>query len=118
MCLYTELSCIYKTCTADPKHVIKRTTVIEKCDEAESDGVDLYVNAQKTPHKNYNHGLCLQYYPHGTLRSYLSRSGAPTSDVLRYASQLVATLTHIHASRVVHCDLSCNNVFIDDNYDL
>ncbi|TPX14837.1 uncharacterized protein E0L32_004946 [Thyridium curvatum] len=63
--------------------------------------------------------LRLEYAPFGDVRKFIrEHKAAPlTKGVrLRMALDTALGLSHIHARRVQHCDMSCRNLFLFDNY--
>ncbi|KAF1352745.1 kinase-like protein [Lizonia empirigonia] len=54
-----------------------------------------------------------------SIRQYIARQKqAPLSLKLRWVQQLVDAVRFIHSRGVFHGDMSCNNVFLDDNFDV
>lgn len=58
--------------------------------------------------------VILQFAAHGTVRGYLrSRPKIPLSVKLRWAEQATEAISILHSKGVLHCDISCNNIFLD-----
>jgi serine/threonine protein kinase len=60
--------------------------------------------------------LILQYASNGSLRQYYANQDKPVPlDLrLRWIRQIATSITFIHARHVRHGDVSCNNVFLDE----
>jgi serine/threonine protein kinase len=60
--------------------------------------------------------IVLQYASNGSIREYSARRTMPIplSLQLRWAQQITSTVAFIHSQNVLHGDLSCNNIFLDD----
>lgn len=65
---------------------------------------------------NLGDALLLQYACHGSVRQYVARQAKPMplSLKLRWAEQITAAIAFIHCRNVLHGDISCNNVMLDD----
>lgn len=61
--------------------------------------------------------IVLQFAQHGSIRDYLNanlrRSSVPLSTKLRWAEQVASAVSFLHSKSIFHCDISCNNVFLD-----
>jgi serine/threonine protein kinase len=63
--------------------------------------------------------IILQFASQTSIRQYIARQKqAPLSLKLRWVQQLVDAVRFIHSRGVFHGDMSCNNVFLDDNFDV
>lgn len=62
--------------------------------------------------------VILQFARHGSIRQYLrSRTQTPSLSVrLRWAEQVTDAISFLHSKGILHCDISCNNIFLDDNF--
>jgi serine/threonine protein kinase len=60
--------------------------------------------------------LILQYAANGSIRQYFAgqASPAPLHLQIRWIHQITASITFIHSKNVMHGDISCNNVFLDE----
>ena len=66
-------------------------------------------------------GIILGYACNNSLRLYIAQQGGrriPLSLRLRWAEQLIATLSFIHSKGVLHGDISCNNAFLNEELNL
>lgn len=66
-------------------------------------------------------GILLQYAKNNTIRRYLSIPGnQPASSILisRWAQQGALALRFVHMNDVVHGDVSCDNFFLDEAFNL
>ncbi|KAI1124019.1 kinase-like protein [Nemania abortiva] len=64
--------------------------------------------------------ILLQRAHHGSIRQYYLQYDPhrpPLSTQLQWAEQATDAICFLHSKGVVHCDISCNNIFIDDNLD-
>jgi serine/threonine protein kinase len=63
--------------------------------------------------------VILQFARHGTIRQYLrSQTHKPSLSVrLRWAEQITDAISFLHSKGIMHCDISCNNIFLDSNLD-
>lgn len=61
--------------------------------------------------------VILQFARHGTIRQYVqSQTYKPALSVqLRWAEQITDAISFLHSKNIMHCDISCNNIFLDDN---
>lgn len=61
--------------------------------------------------------LVLQYASNGSIRQYLTRQTEPVplSIRLRWVEQITTSMAFVHSRNVLHGDISCNNVFLDEN---
>ncbi|PVH92378.1 kinase-like protein [Periconia macrospinosa] len=63
--------------------------------------------------------LILQFASHTSIRQYFARQKqVPLSLKLRWVEQLFDVVRFIHSRRVLHGDISCNNIFLDGNLDV
>ncbi|RDA91461.1 hypothetical protein CP533_2509 [Ophiocordyceps camponoti-saundersi (nom. inval.)] len=61
--------------------------------------------------------VLLQFAPNGSIRQYYARHGhhdTPLQARLRWAEQLASAVIFIQSKGVVHGDISCNNIFLDE----
>ncbi|MCJ1412918.1 hypothetical protein MMC19_007018 [Ptychographa xylographoides] len=60
--------------------------------------------------------LVLQYASHGSIRQYFigQQTSIPLSLKLKWVEQLTDVLCFVHSRNVLHGDISCNNVFLDE----
>ncbi|KAI0869163.1 spindle assembly checkpoint kinase [Hypoxylon argillaceum] len=65
---------------------------------------------------NLGDALILQYASHGSIRQYYASQtkSVSLSLQLRWVEQITAAVSFIHSRNVLHGDISCNNVMIDD----
>jgi serine/threonine protein kinase len=63
--------------------------------------------------------IILQFASQTSIRQYIARQKqVPLSIKLRWVEQLCDAVRFIHSRGVFHGDISCNNVFLDDNLDV
>jgi serine/threonine protein kinase len=63
--------------------------------------------------------IILQFASQTSIRQYIAREKqASLSLKLRWVEQLVDAVCFIHLRSVFHGDISCNNVFLDENFDV
>ena len=60
--------------------------------------------------------LILQYACNGSIRQYIARQTKPVplSLKLRWVEQITASVDFVHSKNVLHGDISCNNVLLDE----
>jgi WNK lysine deficient protein kinase len=50
----------------------------------------------------------------GTLKDCIHRTGTPYRPVLcRWCRQILSALEYLHAKKIIHRDLKCDNIFVD-----
>lgn len=61
--------------------------------------------------------LILQYAAHGSIRQYYATLATPVSLSLqlRWVEQIAASVAFIHSRNVLHGDISCNNILLDES---
>lgn len=61
--------------------------------------------------------IILQFAGQASVRQYLARqeNQVPLSLRFRWVEQVINTVCFIHSRTVLHADISCNNVFLDDD---
>ncbi|RSL57393.1 hypothetical protein CEP54_008311 [Fusarium duplospermum] len=60
--------------------------------------------------------VVLQFAPNGSIRQYLGRGlHVPLSTKLRWAEQATDAIAFLHSKGIFHCDISCNNIFLDQD---
>ncbi|KAL2753386.1 hypothetical protein ACRALDRAFT_1065303 [Sodiomyces alcalophilus JCM 7366] len=59
--------------------------------------------------------LLLQFQPNGSIRQYRTRQQQPVplQTLLLWAEQTAKGVEFLHSKKVLHGDLSCNNIFLD-----
>lgn len=59
--------------------------------------------------------LYMQYCPNGTLKDYVTQNCPINSgDIARHVAQILLGLNFLHSKSIVHQDIKCDNVFLDD----
>ncbi|KAI9747052.1 MAG: hypothetical protein M4579_007535 [Chaenotheca gracillima] len=69
-------------------------------------------------HENVR-SLRLERAPHGNVREYIgnNQSSAPSeADRIKMALGVASGMAHSHAKNVIHCDMSCRNLFLFPNH--
>ena len=63
--------------------------------------------------------IIMQYACNGSIREYLMRQVKPNplSLQLRWAEQITTSIVFIHSRYVLHGEICCNNIFLDENLD-
>jgi len=72
-------------------------------------------------HGSSRDGIILGYACNNSLRLYMAQQRGrrvPLSLRLRWAEQLIATLSFTHSKGILHGDISCNNAFLDEELNL
>jgi serine/threonine protein kinase len=103
------------------------------CEPLNKDGVKALENEKKIlerlgAHKYiielhwvHERGLCFEYYPHGSLRSYFEmRSSALPSVVIRtrWCRQVAEGVRFIHSKGIIHNDIGARNILITTSMDI
>ena len=61
--------------------------------------------------------ILMEYAKGGTLRKLISDKGALCEkDVSKYCQQILEGLVYIHEMKIIHRDLKCDNILLDDFY--
>ena len=67
-------------------------------------------------HGSLYNGILLQRASHGSLRQHFKRGGERCSTLqIRWIQQILETIVFIHSRGILHGDISCNNIFLDEN---
>jgi hypothetical protein len=74
------------------------------------------VNNRYDPERSYVEGILLQYCQRGSLESVLKESDPPIDAVTkkRWAAQIAHGIAALHGVGLLHGDLRCGNIVIDD----
>ena len=113
--LRTDPSCIFKFCSDNPEAIAsleqeKRIYTIL--------GPHRFI---ANLHWVSERGLCFEYYPLGSLRSYyrtLLPDLPPLSDRVRWCRQLVEGVAYIHSKNIIHNDITADNVLLSSSMDI
>lgn len=67
---------------------------------------------------NIGDAVILQYACHGSIRQYCASQAKSVSLSLRlrWVEQIASSVAFIHSRNVLHGDLSCNNVMLDEGF--
>lgn len=113
--LRTDPSCIFKFCSDNPEAIAS----LEQ---------EKRIYAILGPHRFIanllwvsERGLCFEYYPLGSLRSYyrtLLPDLPPLSDRVRWCHQLVEEVAYIHSKNIIHNDITADNVLLSNSMDI
>lgn len=63
-----------------------------------------------------DNGLLFKYARNGSIRQFYTRpdKSVPRSLKLRWIEQIAEAIVFVHSKRVLHGDISCNNILLDD----
>lgn len=63
-------------------------------------------------------GILLEFAHHGSIRQYRMNYDPviPPATKLRWIQQITSTICFIHSKGVLHADVSCNNIFLDRDF--
>jgi serine/threonine protein kinase len=66
-------------------------------------------------------GLCFEYYPLGSLRSYyrsVSPDSPPLNHRVRWCHQLAEGIEYVHSKNIIHNDITAANVLLSSSLDI
>lgn len=66
-------------------------------------------------HGTFESGIRLEYAPNHDLHSFNKRHDVDFGQRLRWATQIAEAINFIHGAGVIHGDLTCENIFLDEN---
>ncbi|KAF1994491.1 kinase-like protein [Amniculicola lignicola CBS 123094] len=66
-------------------------------------------------HGTFESGIRLEYAPNHDLRSFIKNYDVNFQQKLRWASQIAEAIKFIHGAGIIHGDLTCANIFLDEN---
>jgi serine/threonine protein kinase len=70
-------------------------------------------------HGAVDDGIRLEYAPNNSIRMFYQEDegiGTSSQQRLRWAVQIAETLLFVHSAGVVHGDLTCTNIFLDERF--
>ena len=64
--------------------------------------------------------IVTEFIPKGELCDYIATKGGPFNErIVRYfAKQMLEALYYIHSKGIAHRDLKCENMILDENYNI
>jgi len=66
-------------------------------------------------HGTFESGIRLEYANKNGLRQYIQTHEVDTKQRLQWAQQVTSALAFVHSMNVIHADLTCGNVSLDDS---
>jgi len=63
-------------------------------------------------------GILLEYYENGDIRTLIERGGVRLGMKLKWMYQIASGLRNIHSSNIVHGDIKCSNILLDNDYNI
>lgn len=66
-------------------------------------------------HGTFESGIRLEYAPNHSLKSFLTKHNVDSGQRLRWAAQIIEAIDFIHTAGIIHGDLTCGNIFLDEN---
>jgi serine/threonine protein kinase len=66
-------------------------------------------------HGTFESGIRLQYAPNHSLKSFVKKHDVDSGQPLRWAAQIIEAVDFIHRAGIIHGDLTCANIFLDEN---
>src|SRR5271163_4530108 len=66
-------------------------------------------------HGTFESGIRLEYAPNHNLQSFNKKHDVDFGQRLRWATQIIEAIDFIHGAGVIHGDLTCANIFLDEN---
>lgn len=108
-----RLDAVVKFCEPSKSHFLEREKLVYQRLGHDHSGIVRYFGALEN-------AVLLQFASHTSIRQYLDRQKkqVPLALKLRWVEQLFDAVRFIHSRNVLHGDISCNNVFLDDNLDV
>ncbi|KAK4033745.1 kinase-like domain-containing protein [Parachaetomium inaequale] len=101
-----------------------KTPLFEDCEHLVSREREIYERlAQRGGHEGIlcyhgtvESGIQLEYAPNGDIRTFFEEQGdaIPLEQRLRWATQIAEALGFIHSAGIVHGDVTCHNIFLDE----
>jgi serine/threonine protein kinase len=110
--IVARLDAVVKFFKPSESHLFEREKLIYQRLGRDHSGIVRYYGA-------LDNALILQFASQSSIRQYFARQKqAPFSLRLRWVEQLFDAVGFVHSRSVLHGDISCNNVFLDDNLDV
>lgn len=105
-----RLDAVVKFCEPSQSHFLEREKLVYQRLGHDHSGIVRYYGALEN-------AVLLQFASHTSIRQYLARQKkqVPLALKLRWVEQLFDAVRFIHSRNVLHGDISCNNVFLDEN---
>jgi serine/threonine protein kinase len=66
-------------------------------------------------HGTFESGIQLEYASKNGLREYMQAHKTNTKQRLQWAQQVTSALAFVHSMNVIHADLTCGNISLDDS---
>lgn len=66
-------------------------------------------------HGTFESGIRLEYAGKNGLRQYIQTHEVHTKQRLQWAQQVTSALAFVHSMNVIHADLTCGNISLDEN---
>jgi serine/threonine protein kinase len=63
----------------------------------------------------FESGIRLEYATKGGLRHYIQTHGISTEQRFQWAEQVTSALAFVHSMNIIHADLTCGNIYLDDS---
>ncbi|ELR02663.1 hypothetical protein VC83_08682 [Pseudogymnoascus destructans] len=108
--IVARLDAVVKFCGPSQLHLLDREKAIYQRLGRDHSGIVRYFGVLEN-------AIILQFASQTSIRQYLARhrKQVPLSLKLRWVEQLFDAVRFIHSRSVLHGDISCNNVFLDDD---
>ncbi|KAH7317623.1 spindle assembly checkpoint kinase [Rhexocercosporidium sp. MPI-PUGE-AT-0058] len=108
--IVARLDAVVKFSGPSELHLLEREKLIYQRLGRNHSGIVRYFGALEN-------AIILQFASQTSIRQYLARQKkqVPLSHRLRWVEQLFDAIQFVHSKGVLHGDISCNNIFLDDN---
>ncbi|KXT09187.1 hypothetical protein AC579_6503 [Pseudocercospora musae] len=105
-----RLDAVVKFCEPSQSRFLEREKLVYQRLGNDHSGIVRYFGA-------LDNAVILQFASQTSIRQYLARQKkqVPLALKLRWVEQLFDAVQFIHSRNVLHGDISCNNIFLDDN---
>lgn len=69
-------------------------------------------------HGTFESGIRLEYAPNHCLESFNMKHNVDSRQRLRWATQIVEAIDFIHGAGVIHGDITCSNILVDEDLNI
>lgn len=109
--IVARLDAVVKFCRPSESHFLQREKLVYERLGRDHSGIIRYFGSLEN-------AILLEFASHTSIRQYFTRQDpqkVPLDLKLRWIEQVFDAVRFIHSKRVFHADISCNNIFLDDD---